>query len=122
MMFVSLPLIALVMQLLYIRRRKQFFYVDHGIFIMHVYIAIFVSLLIYYGFDALKNATGFSPFGWIRTLIGFYIFLYCPIAMYKFYGQGIVKTSFKYFILLFIAAILTALLMAIFVITSFFQI
>jgi hypothetical protein len=122
MMFVSLPLIALIMQLLYIRRRKQFFYVDHGIFIIHVYIAIFVSLLIYYGIDALHNATGFSPFGWIATLIAFYIFLYCPIAMYKFYGQGIVKTSLKYFILLFIAAILTGLLMAVFVITSFFQI
>lgn len=122
MMFVSLPLIALVMQLLYIRRRKQFFYVDHAIFIIHVYIAIFVSLLMYYGFDALRHATDFSPFGWIATLIGFYIFLYCAIAMYKFYGQGIVKTSLKYFILLFIAVILTALLMAIFVITSFFQI
>lgn len=122
MMFVSLPLIALIMQLLYIRRRKQFFYVDHGIFIIHVYIAIFVSLLIYYGFDALQAATGFGLFGWIRTLIGIYIFLYCPIAMYKFYGQGIVKTTFKYFILLFIASILTGLLMGIFVITSFFQI
>ena len=122
MMFVSLPLIALIMQLLYIRRRKQFFYVDHGIFIIHVYIAIFVSLLIYYGFDALQSVTGFRLFGWIRTLIGIYIFLYCPVAMYKFYGQGIVKTTFKYFILLFIASILTGLLMGIFVITSFFQI
>jgi hypothetical protein len=122
MMFVSLPLIALIMQLLYIRRRKQFFYVDHAIFIIHVYIAIFISLLIYYGFDGLQLATGFRLFGWIRTLIGFYIFLYCLVAMYKFYGQGIVKTTFKYFILLFIASILTGLLMGIFVITSFFQI
>jgi hypothetical protein len=122
MMFVSLPFIALIMQLLYIRRRKQFFYVDHGIFIIHVYIAIFVSLLIYYAFDALHDATGFSFFRLITTLIGVYIFLYCPVAMYKFYGQSIVKTSFKYFILLFIASILTGLLMAIFLITSLFQI
>jgi hypothetical protein len=122
MMFVSLPLIALVMQLLYIRRRKQFFYVDHGIFIIHVYIAIFVSLLIYYGFDALHHATDFWPLSLLTALIGIYVFLYCPIAMYRFYGQGIVKTSLKYFILLFIASILTALLMAVFLITSFFQI
>jgi len=122
MMFVSLPFIALIMQLLYIRRRKQFFYVDHGIFIIHVYIAIFVSLLIYYAFDALHDATGFSFFRLITTLIGVYIFLYCPVAMYKFYGQSIVKTSLKYFILLFIASILTGLLMAIFLITSLFQI
>jgi hypothetical protein len=122
MMFVSLPLIALVMQLLYIRRRKQFFYVDHVIFIIHVYIAIFVSLLIYYGVDALHTVTGLSLFGFINTLIGFYIFFYCPVAMVKFYGQSIVKTSFKYFILLFIASILTGLLMSLFLITSFFQI
>ncbi|HXL56656.1 MAG TPA: DUF3667 domain-containing protein, partial [Chitinophagaceae bacterium] len=96
MMFISLPLVALVMQLLYIRRRKQFFYVDHVILMIHVYIAIFISLLIYYGFDALHKATDFGLFGWITTLIGIYIFLYCFMAMYKFYRQGIFKTFVKY--------------------------
>lgn len=122
MMVISLPLLALVMQLLYIRRRKQFYYVDHIIVLTHVYISIFISLLVYYGFDALKNATGLSLFGWLKTIIGIYIFLYCLLAMYKFYGQGIIKTTFKYFILLFVGSILTSLLLAAGVIFSFFQI
>jgi hypothetical protein len=122
MMFISLPLIALILRLLYIRRRKQFFYVDHVTLLIHVYIAIFISLLIYYGFSALYNLTHFGLFSWITTLIGIYIFLYCFLAMYKFYGQGIFKSFVKYFILLFVASILTSILLVIFIVTSFFQI
>ncbi len=121
MMFISLPLIALVLQLLYIRKRKEFFYVDHIIFLIHVYIAIFISLLLYYGFDALNNFSNFAPFRWIATIISIYIFLYCFIGMYKFYRQGIIKTFFKYLILLIVAALLTGILALIFVLTSFFQ-
>src|SRR5205814_9934893 len=102
MMFVSLPLITLVMQLLYIRRRKQFFYVDHLIVLIHTYIALFISFLIYTGFDVLYNKTNFGLFGFFATISGIYTFLYCFLAMYKFYGQGIIKTAFKYFILLFV--------------------
>jgi len=122
MMFVSLPLIALVLQLLYIRRRKQFFYVDHLILLIHVYIAIFISLLVYYGFSALYDVTHFRLFNWLTTVIGIYIFLYCLLAMYNFYKQGIFKTFVKYFILLFVSSILTGILLLILVITSFFQV
>ena len=40
MLFVSLPLFALILKLLYIRR-KQFYYADHGIFTIHLYIFSF---------------------------------------------------------------------------------
>ena len=121
-MFVSLPLMALVMQLLYIRRRKQFFYVDHLIVLIHVYIALYISFLIYTGFDALHRSTDFGLFVFFTTISGIYIFLYCFLAMYKFYGQGIIKTAFKYFILLSVAMILISLLLVILIVTSFFQI
>ena len=122
MMFISLPLVALVLQLLYIRNMKQLFYTDHVILIIHVYIAIFISLLLYYAFSGLYNATNFKIFEWLTTIIGIYIFLYCFVAMYKFYKQGIFKTFIKYFILLFVAAFLTGILTTLFIITSFFQI
>jgi hypothetical protein len=122
MMFVSLPLIALLLQLLYIRRRKQFFYVDHLILLIHVFIAVFISLLVYYGLSALYDITHFRLFSWITTLISIYIFLYCFVAMYNFYKQGIFKTFVKYFILLFVGGILTGILLAILVITSLFQV
>jgi hypothetical protein len=122
MMFVSLPLIALVLQLLYIRRGKHFFYVDHLILFIHVYIAIFISLLVYYGFSTLYDHTHFRLFSWISILISIYIFLYCLFAMYNFYKQGIFKTFVKYFILLFVGSILTVILLVILLVTSFFQV
>jgi len=122
MMFVSLPLVALVMQLLYVRRRKQFFYVDHLIVLIHIYIAVFISLLIYYRINSLYDATHLALFEWIATIIGIYIFLYGFMAMKNFYGQGIFKTFFKYFILLFVGSILTAILMGMLIITSFLQV
>jgi hypothetical protein len=122
MMFVSLPLVALVLQLLFVRRRKQFIYVDHVIFIIHTYIAVFISLLIFYALSGLHDATGFAPFSWLATVVGIYISLYCILAMRRFYQQGIVKTVLKYFILLIISGILTSLLMGILFVTSFLQI
>ncbi len=122
MMFVSVPLVALVLQLLYIRRRKLFFYEDHVIMIVHIYIAAFIAILVYYGFSGLQTITEFSVFKWLGyTVIG-YIFFYCFAAMYKFYGQGIFKTFIKYFILLFVCGIIASLLMITFFIKSLLQI
>lgn len=122
MMFISVPLVALVFQLVYIRRRKQFFYVNHVIFIIHVYIAIFISLLISYVFSGLFVSTGWSIFDWLKNIIMIYIFLYPVVAMRKFYGQGIIKTSIKYLIILLTCSIISALLISIFFITSLLQI
>ncbi|CAN5277175.1 DUF3667 domain-containing protein [soil metagenome] len=118
-MFVTLPLIALIMQLLYIRQRKQVFYVNHVVFITHVYIALFICLLIRFGISALYDASGFSIFKWINFLVGVYIFIYCPWAMIRFYKQGKAKTIFKYFILLFISLILFGIVFTLFAIKSF---
>jgi hypothetical protein len=118
MMFISVPLVGLIMQLLYIRRRKQYYYVNHVIFIVFVYIETFISLLVYYGLQGLYNATAFAPFHWLAILVMVYIFLYSIVAMHRFYNQGYIKSFFKYLILLFICSILSALILGIFIITS----
>lgn len=118
MMFVSLPFVALIMQLLYIRRRKQYFYVNHVIFIIYLYIAIFVSMLVYFGLAALWHATKFAPFDWLNTGVTIYIFLYGWLAMHNFYKQGYVKSFFKYFLLLFICLFLSVMLVSFFFFTS----
>ena len=46
LLFVSLPFFALILKLLYIRRRKQFYYADHGIFSVHHYILSFILLTV----------------------------------------------------------------------------
>jgi hypothetical protein len=117
-MFVTLPLIALFMQLLYIRKSKQVFYVNHVIFLTHVYIALFIGWLVTFGIGELENLSGWRIFGWLNFLVGTYMFIYTPWAMKNFYEQGIVKSVFKYLILLFAALVLFTIVFSAFAIKS----
>jgi hypothetical protein len=117
-MFVTLPLIALFMQLLYIRKRKQVFYVNHVIFLTHVYIALFIGWLVTFAVGGLEDLSGWRIFGWLNFLVGTYMFIYTPWAMKNFYEQGIVKSAIKYFILLFVASLLFSLVIGLFAIKS----
>jgi len=101
-LFVSLPLFALILKLLYVRRR-QFYYVDHGIFAIHLYIFSFLTLLVYFGLIGLQSYAKGHWFSWVVTpmifLVSFYPFFYYYKAMRRFYGQGRGKTLVKYFLL-----------------------
>jgi hypothetical protein len=97
-LFVSLPLFALLLKLLYVRRR-QFFYVDHGIFSIHLYIFSFLVLLIMFGTGELKTFTGWGWLNWMIGLLCIYMFIYYYKAMRRFYNQGRAKTIFKYILL-----------------------
>jgi hypothetical protein len=107
-LFVSLPIFALLLKLLYIRR-KQFYYVDHGIFAVHLYIFSFLILLILFGIGGLHSYTGWAWLDWLFGLIILYAFIYYYKAMRKFYGQRRAKTITKY-ILLFILAFFVQLI------------
>lgn len=122
MLFISLPLLALVMQLLYIRKRKELYYVDHLIFLVHVFIAIFISILIYDGFEALYGYSHFRVFQWMMAVVSLYITFYMILAMYNFYRQGIFKTVLKFFIFVTMAAIIISFLLIIFIFISFLQV
>jgi hypothetical protein len=106
-LFISLPIFALLLKLLYIRRR-QFYYVDHGIFAVHLYIFSFLILLILFGIGELKSASGWSWLNWLFAIAIIYSFIYYYKAMRKFYGQGRGKTILKY-ILLFIMSFIVQL-------------
>lgn len=107
LLFVSLPLYALFLMLLYIRR-KQFYYVDHGLFLIHLYVFTFIFLLICYGFYFLREKYDWSwvdiPIG---ILIGYGIY-YAYKAMRNFYQQSRRKTIAKFvlFNLMALASIL----------------
>jgi len=121
MMFVSLPLAALILQLLYVRR-KNFYYVDHLIFTVHLYIAAYILLLFSYLFSYLEKLTDFSVFAFLDSLTIIAIFFYIYKAMRSFYQQRRAKTVFKFLLLNFTYCILLVVLIGIFFITSLFQI
>lgn len=117
-MFVTLPLIALIMQLLYIRNRKKFFYVNHVIFLTHVYVALFICQLVNFALSGLQNLSGWAIFSWLSILVSAYMFIYTPWAMKNFYEQNIFKTIIKYLILFVTAIFLFFIVISVYAIKS----
>ncbi|RYY50348.1 MAG: DUF3667 domain-containing protein [Chitinophagaceae bacterium] len=98
-LFLSLPFFALLLRLIYIRR-KQFHFVAHGIYAIHLYIFYFIILALFLSIRALAIKTGI---GWIQGInIGLiiYLLLYEYKAMRNFYGQRRAKTILKFIIAL----------------------
>jgi hypothetical protein len=124
-LFVSLPIFALILNILYFRH-KQYYYVDHGIFAVHLYCATFILLLVAMLLSQLKDVVG--PV-WIKIILDILIFadcVYLMIYLYKamrgFYQQRRGKTFLKYMIIFSVAGTINAILTAIFMLISVFSV
>jgi hypothetical protein len=105
MLFISLPLFALILKLVYIRR-KQFFYADHGVFTIHLYIFTFLVLMVIMGFDKLDDLLKRELFNWIIGILFLGLFFYLYKAMRTFYGQGRGKTFLKFLVVSFLSLVM----------------
>ncbi|MCB0517722.1 MAG: DUF3667 domain-containing protein [Lewinellaceae bacterium] len=87
MMLIMMPMLAIVLKLLYIRRK--FFYYEHLVFSFHTHAFMFL-------FFALIMALG----NVLPDVVGAVMFLFSAVylflAMKRFYGQGIFKTFIKF--------------------------
>lgn len=109
--FFYLPIFALFIWLIYIRR--PFNYMEHLIFAFHVQTTLFVLYIIGYSVDyILQTDWGFTL---SNTLFVFYLYK----SMRNFYEQGRVKTILKFIILNFIFFTLATIATIIAVIVSF---
>jgi hypothetical protein len=113
LLFVTLPLYALILKLLYVRR-KQFYYVDHGIFLLHLYIFTFLVLVVSFTLTKINDNYDSGWLGLLNFLLIASGVYYAFRAMYKFYGQSKWKTFFKFILLNFIAFISIVLLFSLF--------
>jgi len=119
LLFLSLPFFALILKLLYIRRKR--FYSEHAVFTLYHYIFSFILLLFIFGFMALDKWLNWKIFEIINMLLLLIWGLYLLLSMKRFYRQGWGKTIFKFLLLnLFAVVIMTGLLTA-FVFFSIFQ-
>ncbi len=105
MMFILLPVIAMLLRLLYIRR-KQFLYIDHAIFIIHLFIAIYMFWLFSYCLSYVGTLTGLGFFKFLAGFMFFVVQFYQYKAMRNFYKQSRIKTISKYFIFNFITLLI----------------
>jgi hypothetical protein len=113
MLFLSVPIIALWLMLLYIRRRKDYFYVSHVIFTVHYYCLVYITLIIIY---TLKSIGPWGTYLSIPLTLGFYIYLYA--AMLRFYKQGWFKTFVKYILILLLGVFTLSVLFIFFGLNS----
>jgi hypothetical protein len=117
LLFISLPIFALILKLLY-SRRKEFFYADHLIFTIHHYIFSFLLLLIFFAVSQLRDLSGWGIFTFLRTILIILWPVYLFLAMRRFYQQGWFKTFFK----LILLNLLGLIMLFIFFIISIFLI
>ena len=120
-LFITLPFVGLLLQLLYVRQKK-FYYVAHAIFTIHLYIFVFIVMLFEIGISQLSNIHGLSWLEYINDLLTIAIFFYLYKAMRNFYEQQRFKTIMKYVLFVFVFTILITFLFIIFALISVFQI
>jgi hypothetical protein len=120
-LFFSLPFFALLLDILYFRR-KNYLYVNHGIFSIHVYCATFILSLGVVLLDKLSKSVNVT---WVSVTAGIltfglvvYMIIYLYKAMRRFYKQRRAKTLLKYFLLCLMAFIVNMILMLIFLVIS----
>lgn len=116
MLLISLPFFALILKLVYIRR-KQFYYADHGVFTIHLYVFSFLMLLLMFCFDKLSTVVKSE----LPDILIFFSLVYLNIylfkAMRRFYEQRWWKTFFKFLLVAissFIMMIILFVLISIF--------
>lgn len=121
LLFLSLPLYALYLKILY-RRQKQFYYADHGIFLIHLYIFTFILSMVVFAINFVAELPGWSWLNLVVIALTLYGIYYTYKSMLIFYGQGRGKTFLKFILFNIISFISVIILFFIFFILSLLQI
>jgi Protein of unknown function (DUF3667) len=104
MMFVFVPMIALVMLILYWRPRH--FYVEHLVFFLHNHAAVFLILLLETSIGWITGMLGWRAFGeWVVLFTILYTVWYLYRAMRVYYAQGRWLTFGKFIVVGFAYAV-----------------
>ncbi len=119
MLFISLPLFGLLLLMLY-AKHKQFYYVNHIIYSIHLYCALFIIILIGLWLNSILTAITHSEHDWIGSSFTLAGFFYLYKSMRNFYGQRRAITILKYIFLLLLSLFVMVLLFAIFFLFSAF--
>ncbi len=120
-LFISLPFFALLLKLLYIRH-KNFYYVNHAIFTIHLFVFVFIATLLSFGINKLNEILQSGWLSFLHGLIIVIIFFYNYKAMRNFYQQGRGKTMVKFILLQLINFFIAMFIFVAFFFFSLFKI
>lgn len=82
--FVMMPLFALILKILYVRRKR--FYVEHFVFALHTHAFVFL----------VGTAVLLMDNDPVEAVIFTWFMIYLFLALKRVYGQGIIRTFLKY--------------------------
>lgn len=85
--FVMMPLFAFILKILYVRRKR--FYVEHFVFALHTHAFAFL----------VGTAVLLMDNDGVEAVIFTWFLIYLFLALKRVYGQGVVRTLFKYVLL-----------------------
>ena len=120
LLFLALPLLAFILQLVFIRR-KGFYYMHHGIFVLHVATSLFIVLFFTEVFGILSLST---HLGWIDKISTWLIlgwFVYYFISFKRFYQISWKKSVIFFTVTAFLQQLLLILIFLGLFVFSFFS-
>lgn len=117
MFFISLPLFAMILYLLY-RGKHKYYFTNHLIFGFHLYIFVFLVLMIIVGIDRFEN---YAHIGWLNLVLIPLLFLYEYKAMRNFYLQSRGITLLKFIVLNILLLIVILVIFIFFFFFVFFK-
>ena len=89
-LFLLLPLFALLLAAFYRRKRKEFYFVDHLVFSLTMHTVVFVALI------AAAIAAQVAAGRWVALLTVGVLALYFLLSLKSFYGQSWFMTGLKF--------------------------
>ena len=119
--FVLLPLFALVLKLLYLRK-KDFYYTDHAIFTLHFYVFVFIDMLLIVLIDRMTALINAAWLSYLSFLLILALFFYLYKAMRNFYKQKRAITIVKYMALVASFSIILSVSFAVLALISFLEV
>ncbi len=122
LLFLSLPLFAFALWLLYIRRNKQYYYTGHVIFTLYLYIFYFIAYLLFFSLQQIHDSTGWGIWSWIEGALWIYMTYYLYKAMRNFYRQRRLKIILKVLLLSIANLFIFLFLFILFTIFSVYQV
>lgn len=121
LLFISLPLYALFLKMLY-WRKKDLYYVDHGMFLIHLYIFTFLLLLLVVLFSKLGELINSNFSGYVQTILLVYGIFYALRAMKNYYEAGWGSTIMKFLFFNFLAFVSIMFLFVVFMFITVYRI
>ena len=120
LLFFALPLLAWVLQLVF-RKKRDWFYMHHGIFILHVASSYFIFL---FGLACLNLIQEIVQWSWLEASLSnlyFVWFGYYFIAFRNYYHLSVMKAIPRFLLTLFLQELILAIIFSGLFLFSFFN-